>query len=169
MPSFMTRTFPRTFYEAPIKYGDFSTSHYVSSTLLNFSKNGMYLINQDPLAPESDICILMTNYAPHAFGPEAFRSYLGTTKWCREVTDNSSGGYGIGVQLIAKSHDICGANPQLIVHPCDMCHTQTAPHEINIIEDCVYLCPACFEKLTVLSEEAARKSLTGILWGHTPD
>ena len=169
MPSFMTRTFPRNFCDAPIKYGDFSTSHYVSSKLLNFSKNGMYFENRDPLAPESDICILMLNYAPHAYGPEAFRSYLGTTKWCRELTNQSEGGFGIGVQLIAKSHDICGANPQLIVHPCDMCHKQTAPHEIHLIEDCVYLCSTCRDKLTVLSEEGARKSLSGILWGYVQE
>ncbi len=164
MPSFVTRTFPRTYCETPIKYGDFSTNHYNISKMLNFSKNGMYFEIRDPMAPESDICILMVDYAANAYGPEAFRSYLGTTKWCRELTSFDYGRYGIGVQLIAKSHDICGANPQQIVHPCDMCNTLTAPHEIRLVEEYVYLCPACFDKLAVLQDDDARKSLAGIIW-----
>ena len=166
MPSFMTRTFPRAYYEAPIKYGDFATNHYNTSKILNFSKNGMYFEIRDPLAPESDICILMVNYAPNVYGPEAFRSYLGTTKWCRELTNFDYGRYGIGVQLIAKSHDICGANPQQIVHPCDMCNKPTAPHNILLVEEYVYLCQACFDKLSVLPDDAIKNSLASIIWGN---
>ena len=160
----MTRTFPRTYYEVPIKYGDFSTNHYNRSKVLNFSKNGMYFEIRDPLTPESDICILMVNYSANAYGPEAFRSYLGTTKWCRELTDFDYGRYGIGVQLIAKSHDICGAHPQQIVHPCDMCNQLTAPPEIRLVEEYVYVCPVCFGKLAALPDDAAQKSLAGIIW-----
>jgi hypothetical protein len=163
MKPFMTRIFPRTYCETPIKYRDFITNHYNNSKMLNFSKNGMYFEIRDPLAPESDICVLMVDYSPNAYGPEAFKSYLGTTKWCRELTNFDYGRYGIGVQLIAKSHDICSVNPQQIVHPCDMCSKPTAPDEIRLVEEYVYLCPACFDKLAVLPDDAAKKSLATII------
>ncbi len=166
MPSFMTRTFPRTYYEAPIKYGDFATNHFNTSKMLNFCKNGMYFEIRDPLAPESDICILMVDYAPNTYGPEAFRSYVGTTKWCRELTSFDHGRFGIGVQLIAKSHDTCSTNPQQIVHPCDMCNNPTTPQDLSLVEEYVYLCRTCLDRLSLLSDEAAKNSLASIIWGN---
>ncbi len=91
----------RTIYDyARYKQEDY---YYTHAKMGNNSIGGMYFELGYAIQPGSDVYIKMVNHTPDdTYCPEAFRTLRAKVKWCREIENNESSHYGVGVQY----HDV---------------------------------------------------------------
>jgi len=148
----LKRSFPRTYYEAPIQFAPLDDEQYFASRIYNFSKAGMYFEPAQPLDVAAGVNILMQNYSPGTFGPEAYRSYDAEVRWCRELSSNGTKKFGVGVQFLAKSHEMKGVALDEVHFSCSLCGELLRKKEMNELSACVYLCPDCGAHFDALPE-----------------
>ncbi len=160
------RTYPRNNYEAPIMYARIGADDYSDSRMYNFSRNGLYFEPNRPLAPESDILVVMVNYAPGTFGPEAYRSYSAKIKWCREIPKIKKDRFGVGVELLARSHEILAPEVREILHTCDLCGELNPSESIRQTEDDCMLCDNCDKHMSVMPNGMIKDSIHRFLTGN---
>ncbi len=155
------RASPRNNYEAPILHANFNTEDYYSAKMYNCSMTGMYFESGNCPQPNSNICIKMVNYLPDTDGPEAYRFYRAKVRWCKEIGEGKIFRYGIGVQYIVKSHDVCGPT-----YTCSLCGENIPYGKIHEIDDFVYLCSDCFKHYENLPEEKIKESIERFMIGN---
>jgi hypothetical protein len=166
MATYARRLYPRGHYEAPILYASVGSDSYYDSTIYNFSKGGIYFEPERPLAPESDLSIIMVNYAPGTFGPEAYKSYIARTRWCREVTATERHRFGVGAEFLAKSHEILVADLYKIRIHCDLCGKLCGSGEITQTVDFFHLCRHCLKHMNAMPDGIIKESIHRFLSGN---
>ena len=119
------RAFPRTQYEAPIKYLNVNPDYIYMTRMYSFSDGGLYFESFQSLMPDLQIYIIMTNYAPESDGPEAYQSYLANIRWCHKLPQTDTPRYGVGVEFLEKSHTLFGVEDNESRTACDLCETAT--------------------------------------------
>ena len=159
------RTFPRIHYEAPIRFAELSSDQYDESRILNFSRGGLYFESGRILKPDSDIGVIMVNYTPGTYGPEAYRFYVSKVKWCKKVYQNGKSIFGVGAQFISKSHEI---DKEVIsqMYTCDLCGQIVRSAEIQHTCQSASLCPHCYKHWESLQDGVVKKSIERFLAGN---
>jgi hypothetical protein len=166
MEPYARRVYPRGHYEAPILYARVGSDSYYDSRMYNFSEGGMYFEPERPLAPESDLSIIMVNYDPGTFGPEAYKSYIAKTRWCTEVTRAERHRFGVGAKFLSKSHEIPVADLcKMRVH-CDLCGKLCGSGEIKQTEDYFNLCRHCLKHMNAMPDGSIKESIHRFLSGN---
>ena len=166
MKVYAKRAYPRNNYEAPIMYARIGTDDYSDSRMYNFSRNGLYFEPKQPLVPESDIVVVMVNYAPGTFGPEAYRSYAAKIRWCREIPQRKADLYGVGVELFARSNEILNPEIRETVHTCDLCGELCPSENIRLTEDHFLLCDNCDKHMGAMPNGMIKDSINRFLAGN---
>jgi len=118
------------------------------------------------LEPDSNVHIVMCNYSPGAFGPEAYKSYLVRVVWCGETARPDAFSFGAGARFIARSHDLLDAQICEPKRSCDLCGAlQNAP-QIADIENGPSLCPDCLKHFTAIPNGHVKDCIYRFLSGN---
>lgn len=160
------RIFPRLKYEAPIRYAKLTRDHYYESRIYNFSKGGIYFQPDSAIEPESEVGIVMENYSPGIFGPEAYRFYLVRIKWCGEISDTNYTHYGAGAEIMAKSHEVMMGEFHETHYACDLCGRLMCSADLHKVEDSVFLCSCCHAHFKSIPDGHLKKCIKRFMTGN---
>ena len=160
------RAFRRSHYEAPIKYLNGDPDYYYKCRMFNFSEGGLYFEPLHSFAPEAQVTIVMDNHSPGSYGPEAYRSYLGSVRWCQELSHADPQRFAIGVEFLEKSHSIRGLDVDEHDYTCDLCGKLTSAASICRLDGSACLCPQCFKHWERIPEGLVKKSIERFLDGN---
>ena len=160
------RIFPRSHYEAPIQYVHMQPDRYYNSRMYNFSDGGLYFESLQPLALNSQINIIMPNYSQDASGPEAFQTYLAVIRWCRKISGEKSPQFGVGVEILEKSHARVTNIEKQKRHTCDLCDKLLLEASVCRIDGSICLCPDCFDRLDEIPEGQVKSGIKRLLDGN---
>jgi hypothetical protein len=166
MQTHSRRNFPRNQCEAPIQYLYLQPDRYYNSRSYNFSEGGLYFESFQPLELNSQINIIMPNYSPDAHGPEAFQSYLAVIRWCQKIADEKSSQFGVGVEILARSHERFTNLESQKRQLCDQCDKLLPPASVCRIDGSICLCPDCFHRLDEMPEGAVKSGIKRFLDGN---
>jgi len=166
MQAYERRVYPRGHYEAPILYARVGSDSYYDSKMYNFSEGGVYFEPERPLAPGSDLSIIMVNHAAGTFGPEAYKSYIARIRWCRAVTAAESHRFGVGAEFLAKSHEIPVVDGYRIQIHCDLCGKLAGSGEITQTVDYCRLCRHCLKHVNAIPDGIIKESIHRFLCGN---
>ena len=160
------RNFPRNQYEAPIQYIHSQPDRYYNSRMYNFSRGGMYFEPLHSLELNSQINIIMPNYSPDADGPEAFQSYLAVTRWCQKRPDERSARFGVGVEIIERSHERFINIETRKSQTCDLCGKLMLTASVCRLDGSICLCPDCFHRMDEMPDGDIKSSIRRFLDGN---
>ena len=168
------RIFHRNRVIAPITYAKYNTDHYYDAKMFNFSRQGMYLQPAIDIPRGSDIHIVMINYSPGTYGPEAYKSYVGRIRWRKGIGSRDVLRYGLGVELVEKCHDAHGiTTAREIKYSCNLCgelilSEETGPMEREISDNpnAVHLCPNCSKHFSAFPDGQIKSSIERFLSGN---
>ncbi len=149
--------------EAPVQYVYRQPDRYFNSHVLNYSEDGMYFESIQPLEIDSQVRIIMPNYASDASGPDAFQSYLAEIRWCQEIPDEKSSQFGVGVEILEKSHDRLTNIVAPVSQTCDRCDTVLSTASVCRIDGSICLCSDCFDHLDDMPEGKVKSDIKRIL------
>ena len=167
MASQIKRAFPRKYHNTPILFNDFGSDDYMRSKMYNFSKGGMYFRSNTILRPDLNIRIVMINYTPGSYGPEAYKGYMAKIRWCRESPDSTDEEkFGIGVQFLEKSHTEFGKEASIASYMCDLCGNITTLECIHRTDELDYLCGDCHKHLKSFPEGRIKESIKRFMAGN---
>ncbi len=93
------RSHERSAYKASVMIAEDNTEYYHRATMYNYSETGMYFESDHDPKPGSGINILMENYSPAASGPETSMGYRAKVVWTKEILDDYTFYYGVGVEI----------------------------------------------------------------------
>ena len=166
MPAHSKRIFPRNRYEAPIQYLYLQPDRYYNSRMYNFSQGGMYFEPFQSLELNKQINIIMPNYSPDAKGPEAFQSYLAVIRWCQKLSDEKASRYGVGVEIIDRSHERLIQIKTQKRQSCESCGELLSIASVCRLDGTICLCPDCFQRLDKMPESEIKSSIKRFLDGN---
>jgi len=146
------RKFQRYQYEAPIQYLYLQPDRYYNSRALNYSERGLYFESFQSLDLNSQISIIMPNYSSGANGPDAFQSYLAVIRWCKKISDKKSSRFGIGVEILEKSHERPTSLEIQKRQACDLCDAILLMDSVCRIDGSICLCPDCYDRWDEMPE-----------------
>ena len=166
MQTHSRRNFPRNQFEAPIQYLSSQPDRYFNSRIYNYSQGGMYFEPLKSLEPNSQINIIMPNYSPQTDGPEAFQSYLAVIRWCRKLPDEQSARFGVGVEILERSHErSIDFEPQKR-QTCDLCGELMLTASVCRLDGSICLCQDCYHRLDEMPEGDIKFSIKRFLDGN---
>ena len=160
------RAFPRNQYEAPIQYLYVQFDRYYNSRMYNFSKGGLYFEPFKPLELNTQINIIMPNYSPDAKGPEGFQSYLAVIRWCQKLSDEKSPRFGVGVEILERSHERFINIETQKRQSCDLCDKLLLEASVCRIDGSICLCPDCYHRFDEIPEGSLKSSIKRSLDGN---
>jgi hypothetical protein len=166
MQTYSRRIFPRNHYEAPIQYLYSQPDRYFNSRMYNYSQGGMYFEPLKSLELNSQIHIIMPNYSPHADGPEAFQSYLAVIRWCQKLPDEQAAGFGVGVEIIERSHEQSINFETQKRQTCDLCGELMLTASVCRLDGSICLCQECYHRLDEMPEGDIKFSIKRFLDGN---
>ena len=160
------RSSRRHYYNAPIKYAQIGTNDYADSRMYNYSMKGLYFEHGLPLQTGMDVGIVMLNYTPGSYGPEAYKFYIARIRWCTEVGNGASLIFGTGVEFLSKSHEIHEYGKRPVRYTCDLCGKLINSVNLHQSKEYVNLCPDCFKHLNSIPNSALRETVERFLMGN---
>lgn len=166
MSQLIRRAYPRTAYKAPIKYTVLNARQFHTTRMFNFSPGGLCYETHQELKPEAEVCIVMQNYSPDRFGPEAYKSYVARIRWIRPISQNGSTRYAAGVQFVARSHEVLDVEAQTPRHVCDLCGVLMPIDQIMKTEQGSQLCGACYRHICNMPNGKLRQCVERFLIGN---
>jgi hypothetical protein len=166
MQTHSRRISPRKHYEAPIKYLYLQQDRYYNSSMYNFSQDGLYFESFQPLELNSQINIIMPNYSPDANGPETSQSYLAVIRWCQKISDEKSSQFGVGVEILERSHERFTNIETQKRKSCDLCDKLLLMASVCRIDGSICLCPDCFDRLDEMPEGEVKSGIKRFLDGN---
>ena len=166
MQAHSRRIFPRNQYEAPIHFLYSQPDRYYNSQMYNFSQGGLYFEPIQFLEPHTQINIIMPNYSPDTNGPEAFQSYLAVVRWCQKLPDEKSSRFGVGVEIIERSHDRFINLETQKKKSCDLCGELMLTASVCRLDGSICLCPDCFHRLDEMPESDIKSGIKRYLDGN---
>ena len=165
MQTHSRRIFPRKQYEAPIQYLYLQQDRYYNSRMYNFSRDGLYFEPFQSLELNRQINIIMPNYSPDTKGPEAFQSYLAVIRWCQKLPDEKSSRFGVGVEIIERSHERFINIETQKSKSCDLCGELMLTASVCRLDGSICLCSNCFHRLDEMAESDIKFSIKRFLKG----
>ncbi len=158
------RACPRDIYQAPVLISEKMDGDYLNATMLNQSKNGMYLISNQPVDSESGLYVNMLD----SIERDIYRGFFGRVKWCRELKRSSDRNehFGIGVNFVIRSHHYFGGIGYMTHCCCDVCGEKLPFEKLIKTKDFVFECPKCHEVLSSYPEGNLKSSITNYLMGN---
>lgn len=167
MKAYSKRAYPRSYYEAPIRYARIdSDGIFQDSRMYNYSRGGIYFEPDRPLVPESKIAVVMMNYSPGAFGPESWQSYTAKVRWCKEIPKIDMRLFGVGIEFLTKSRDIYEAELRETQVACDLCGEYEKPDAITQTEEFFNLCGHCLKHMNSMPPGTIKESIYRFLSGN---
>jgi ribosomal protein L37AE/L43A len=166
MQTHSRRNFPRNQLEAPIQYLYSKPDRYFNSRIYNYSQGGMYFEPLNSLEPNSQINIIMPNYSSQTDGPETFQSYLAVIRWCQRLSDEQSARYGVGVEILARSHERSIHIETQKRQTCDLCGELMLMASVCRLDGSICLCPNCFHRMDEMPEGDIKSSIRRFLDGN---
>lgn len=163
MPPPSRRAYPRVAYQTDIQVSLPETGAYVDSRSYNFSLGGMYLETPQPLSRDATIQIQMKDYAPGAYGPEAYQCYVAGVRWRREFAGNGHPLFGIGVQFLERRHGDLAAEDRVV---CELCGDLTSSLKCRHTPEGARFCPDCYKHLETLPDGKIRGCIHRFLTGN---
>ena len=160
------RNFLRNQYEAPIQYTHLQPDRYYNSRMYNFSRGGMYFEPLQSLELNSQINIIMPNYSPNTDGPEAFQSYLAVIRWCQKRSDKKSERFGVGVEIIERSHERFINIETQKRQTCDLCGEVMLTASVCRLDGSICLCSNCFHRMDEMPDGDIKSSIKRFLDGN---
>ena len=160
------RKYERHLSEAPVQYIYRQPDRYYNSQIVNYSEDGFYFTSFQPLEPDSRLSMVMPNYSPDAAGPEAYPSYLAEIRWCRQISDEKSSQFGVGVKILEKSRERLTDIGTPVRQTCDRCDALLSTASVCRIDGSICLCPDCFDRLEKMPEGNVKSDIKRILDGN---
>ena len=160
------RIYPRNQYEAPIQYQSSQPDRYFNSRMYNFSQGGLYFEPLQPLEPNTKINIIMPNYSPDTNGPEAYQSYLAVIRWCQKLSDEKSSRFGVGAEIIERSHERSVNIETQRRQSCGLCDKLLLKASVCLIDGSICLCPDCYQRFNEMQEGSLKSSIKSFLDGN---
>ncbi len=166
MPNFIQRAYPRKALQTPIRYMVSDSSQFRSTRTINFSMGGLCFETDQKLAPETEVCVVMDNYAPGISGPERYRSYLTRVRWNQPHSVPSKDIFFAGTQIMACSHDVFISSGEEPCHICDLCGAVMQECLIECTEENAQLCGPCHRHYRTIPEGQISKCVERFLIGN---
>ncbi len=139
---------------------------FLESRMFNFSRSGLYMETNQVFPPDSKIVIVMNNYAPAQYGPEAYRSYIARICWGREREDRYGIWFGAGVQFQSKSHEMIGETKPDILETCDLCGALSKSGEYHRLQNEIILCLQCYTHFSKFPEGEIKQCIERFILGN---
>ena len=166
MTNITPRSHARTTHQAPIQYALLNTAQFEPTRTYDYSAEGLCYEMARKLEPETEVCILMDNYAPERTGPEAYRSYVARIRWIHLLSKNGNTRYAAGAQIVARSHDILTSEDQLPRYRCDLCGKTEPSHRIQSTGTGLDLCGRCMKHFNNIPSPKIRQCVERFLLGN---
>ena len=166
MTNIIPRSHIRTAHQAPIQYALLNSAQFEPTRTYDYSADGLCYEVARMLEPETEVCILMDNYAPDRSGPEAYRSYVARIRWIHLLSKNEKNRYAAGAQIVARSHDILTSEAQLPKYRCELCGKIEPIHRIQSTETGVDLCRRCMKHFSNIPSQKIRQCVERFLLGN---
>lgn len=166
MTHIIPRSHPREAYQAPIQFALLNSADFEPATTFNYSPEGLCYEVPRNLDPDTEVCILMENYAPGQTGPEAYRSYVARIRWIHLLSRNGSERYAAGAQIVARSHDVLTSEKQLPTFRCDLCGKLEPRHRLLSTDSGLDLCQRCMKHFSNIPSEKIRLCVERFLMGN---
>lgn len=163
---FNKRAFPRHQYKIPIKYAVSDHNHFLRSRVCNFSNSGICFYTMELVLPGSRAGILIDNYYPGTFGPEAYRYYYVNVKWSKKGSDGDIGFYSAGAEIISKNHEMAGEQYQNIRQLCDLCGRLCFFEDLYQEKQSILLCKECFAHYQSIPDGILKESVIRFMTGN---
>lgn len=165
-PSQSKRKFTRHRCQTPIQFLYRQPDRYFNSQVSDYSEAGLHFRSMQPLEINSQIRIIMPGYSPQASGPEAYQSYTAAVRWCQKISDKKSSRFGVGVEILEKSHERLTEIGPRTRQTCDRCDASLPAASVCRIDGSICLCPDCFDRLEKIPEGSLKSDIKRILDGN---
>lgn len=159
------RAWPRVRYELPIEVATGETEAFEASKLVNYSREGLCFESPRVFRQNAQVEIRMPNHNPDEFGPEAFRSYLGDIRWCKQIRNSGAALYAVGVRFLNKSHTERVSAPSAD-HRCGMCGILVPDPDMMWAGEDLSLCGVCDRRFQCIPEGLIRRCIHRFLIGN---
>ncbi len=166
MAAFVQRAHPRQALQAPIKYRTAQSDRFFQARTLNYSSDGLCLEVDHKVEPQTEIYVLMENYAPGRTGPEGYRCYRTRVRWIRPRTAYRDQGFIAGTQIMARSHDAPEARVEDTHQICDMCGDLIQECRLQCTDENAQLCEPCYRHYCKIPEGKTRECVDRFIVGN---
>lgn len=166
MAHIVPRSHPREDIQVPIQYALLNTDNFEPAYTFDYSPEGMSYETRQKLDPDTEVCIVMDNYAPGQNGPEAYRSYVARIRWIHPRSSNGSKRYVAGAKIMARSHIVLATEENLPSLSCDLCGDLKPIHRIDQTTAGAHLCCNCLKHFSNISSKKIRQCVERFLVGN---
>lgn len=167
MSQIRQRSYPRTAFKAPIQYTVLDSNQSHSTQMINYSAGGMCYETDEQLEPESQVCIVMKNYAPGQYGPEGYRSYLTRISWIQPHHSRTGNSHFLaGAKIVARSHEVLTADADKPQQICDLCGALMPVCQLRYTDAKAQLCEPCSKHFHSIPQGKIRKCLERFMVGN---
>jgi hypothetical protein len=158
------RACPRDIYQAPILISEKLDGIFSHAIMQNHSTNGMYLVCQQALDFDMGIYINMLEKGKR----DPYKGFFGRVKWCRELkrSEDVDDHFGVGINLIVKSHIYFGGIGCMVDCCCDVCGEKIPIDQMIRTDDFVIQCKDCHQSLQNFPEGNLKSSINKYLLGN---
>jgi hypothetical protein len=169
MIKIIQRNYQRTDSSAIIQYAALhreSPEQYRATRMLNYSAGGMCYETNQKLETESEVSVVMQNYAPDQLGPERYRYYLTRVRWVEALPDKGDNCYAAGARIIARSHEVLSACSDEPFQLCDLCGALMPVCRLQRTPENAQLCEQCHKHFQSIPEGKIRECVARFLVGN---
>ena len=160
------RSSRRSLPKAPIRYLHAEMDQYHEGFMYNYCEAGLYIELFEPLSRDDRLHVIIPGHRTDAAGPAGFPYYLSQVRWCRELEGPRKQRYGVGVAILAKSHDLQWLPHEPYCRECTMCGQNLTAEHVCLIDDMICLCPDCFHTLEEMPEGTVKEQIKRCLAGN---
>ncbi|MBT8342243.1 MAG: hypothetical protein HKP58_15700 [Desulfatitalea sp.] len=146
--------------------GTEQTDSFEPAWTLNYSEGGFCYSAKRLPSLDTEVCIVMSDYAPERSGPVSFRSYLTRICWLAPPDDSTREATMAGARIIARSHEVLGTHAEKPFHICDMCNAMMSVCRITSSGCDTQLCEYCSHHFDKLPQGMTRKCIERFLGGN---
>lgn len=158
------RSCPRDSYQAPVLISDKLDGSYLNATMHNKSKNGMYLISNQPIGCDAGLYVNRLD----SLKQDIYRGFYGHVKWCKELkrSGDQDDHFGIGINFVIKSHHYFGGIAFMTEYSCDICGENVPFGNMIKTKEFVLQCPKCHDALECYPDGNLKSCITNYLMGN---
>ncbi len=167
MSSPTRRSYPRIRYQAPVHCASPEAGFHLDGHMFNFSREGMYLETRQRPPDDATIHIYMRDYAPGAYGPEAYQWYVANIRWRRDIDWDCPPRFGLGVRLLERRHADESETEMLVEKAtCHLCGRLAEASDCRWNEDGLRFCNGCYKHMESLPDGKIRDCIHRFLMGN---
>ena len=166
MAAFVKRAHPRRTLQAPIRYRTAQSDQFFGARTLNYSSEGLCLEVDQEVAPQTEIYVVMENYAPGQAGPEGYRCYRTRVRWIRPLSAHRDQGFMAGMQIMARSHDAPEVRVDEPHQICDLCGDLIQECRLHCTDENAQLCEPCYRHYCKIPEGKTRECVDRFIVGN---